>query len=99
VAVDILGRFAYVTNASSKISAYRIGARGAPTPVAGSPFPTGDVSSSVAVDPLGRFAYVTNRGDNNVSAYCIAQNGALTPVAGSPFPTAGNPPASIAISP
>jgi 6-phosphogluconolactonase len=98
-----LGRFVYVANAySNTVSAYRIGANGALTPVARSPFPTGDVPASVAVDPLGRFVYVANAFSNTVSAYRIGANGALTPVPGSPFTagfTAGSEPSSVAVDP
>jgi 6-phosphogluconolactonase (cycloisomerase 2 family) len=90
VAVDPFGRFVYVTNVgSSNVSAFRINKNGALTPVAGSPFPTGNVvdsgSMSVAVDPLGRFVYVSNMDSNNISAFRIGKNGALTPINGSPF--------------
>jgi 6-phosphogluconolactonase len=107
VAVDPLGRFVYVANlgvfsgSSGNVSAYRIGANGALTPVAGF-FPTGDNPFSVAVDPLGRFVYVANAeflpDPGTVSAYRIGANGALTPVAGSPFPTGGAA-AFVAVSP
>jgi 6-phosphogluconolactonase len=52
VAVDPLGRFAYVANLpDNTISAYRIGLNGALTPVAGSPFQTGKAPYSIAIDP------------------------------------------------
>jgi 6-phosphogluconolactonase (cycloisomerase 2 family) len=72
VAVDPVGRFAYVANFDDNtVSAYRIGLDGALTPGTGSPFPTGDRPASVAVDLLGRFVYVANSGSNDVSAYHI----------------------------
>jgi 6-phosphogluconolactonase (cycloisomerase 2 family) len=100
--------FAYVaTNSSAtgigNVSAYTINATtGALTPVPGSPFAAGSVSSSVAVSPNGQFAYVVNSfsagGIGNVSAYTInATTGALTPVPGSPF-AAGSGPFSVAVS-
>jgi 6-phosphogluconolactonase len=114
VAMDPLGRFVYVVNVStgnfsaSGISVYRIAANnGALTPVAGSPFLTGESPLqpfSVAVDPLGQFIYVVDgfNGSNfstsgNVWAYRIAENGVLTPIAGSPFPEGF--PASVVVSP
>jgi 6-phosphogluconolactonase len=81
---SLRAQFVYVANlGSSNVSAYRIGSTGALTPVAGSPFTSGDELWSIAVDPTGKFAYVTNEFDNNVSAYSIESNGALTPVSGS----------------
>ena len=103
LAGPLRGEFVYVANENGNgsllgsVSAYRIGPHGALTPVAGSPFPAGDLSLSVAVDPRGRFAYVANEG-GNVSAYRIGPHGALTPVAGSPFP-AGAGPLSVAVDP
>jgi 6-phosphogluconolactonase len=50
--VDPLGRFAYVANSfGNNVSAYSIGANGALTPVAGSPFAAGSGPDPVAVDP------------------------------------------------
>src|SRR6202011_5491398 len=61
VAVDLLGRFAYVANVSGSVSAFRIESDGALAPVKGSPFATGGLGPLLAaVDHLGRFAYVTN---------------------------------------
>jgi 6-phosphogluconolactonase len=93
VAVDPFGRFVYVTNdQSSSVSAFRINKSGALSPVAGSPFPTGNhldgEAMSEAVDPLGRFVYVSSMNSNNISAFRISKNGGLTLVNGSPF-TAG----------
>jgi 6-phosphogluconolactonase len=52
VAVDLLGRFAYVPNSfNNNVSAYRIGDNGALTPVAGSPFAAGTFPVSVAFGP------------------------------------------------
>ncbi|HEX2711883.1 MAG TPA: beta-propeller fold lactonase family protein [Candidatus Acidoferrales bacterium] len=105
VAVDPMGRFAYVANEGSpvlggNVSAYTIdGATGALTPVPGSPFPAGAGPHSVAVDPTGQFAYVANANSGNVSAYTIdGATGALTPVPGSPFP-AGPQAFSVAVDP
>ncbi len=99
VAVDPMGKFAYVANGGDNtVSAYSIGANGALTPVPGSPFAAGSSPGSVAVDPTGKFAYVANGGDNTVSAYSIGANGALTPVPGSTF-AAGSEPDSVAVDP
>jgi 6-phosphogluconolactonase len=100
VAVDPWGRFVYVTNYGTYLlSAYRIGAGGALTPVPGSPFTTGVLPTAVTVDLSGRFVYVANSYiANSVSAYSIGANGALTPVPGAPFP-AGDEPHSVAVAP
>jgi 6-phosphogluconolactonase len=93
-------QFVYVANEEShNVSAYRIGANGALTPVAGSPFPAGSRPRSVVVDPTGKFAYVANKFGDNVSAYSIAANGALTPVPGSPFAAGSFFPVSLAVDP
>jgi len=98
---SLRAEFLYLANVGSyNISAYQIGKNGSLTPVPGSPFPAGNLPTSVAVDPLGRFAYVTDFGSdsNNISAYQIGKNGSLTPVPGSPF-SAGIAPFSVTISP
>ncbi len=98
VAVDPTGRYVYVANYSSNsVSAYRIGAGGALTAVAGSPFPTGALPGSVAVDSTGHYLYVVNTGDKTVSAYTINQNsGVLTQISGSPYTGGYNPQAVVA---
>jgi hypothetical protein len=99
LAAPLRAQFAYVPNVgSNNVSAYSIGANGALTPVAGSPFAAGNNPNSVAVNPTGEFAYAVNFRSNNVSAYSIGADGALTPVAGSPF-AAGNNPNSVAVNP
>jgi len=54
------------------VSAYDIGSNGAPTPIQGSPFATGNSPTKMAVDQMARFAYVANWGDDSLSAYSIA---------------------------
>ena len=105
VTVNPAGTFAYVSNEGNiiispknNVSAYSIGANGALTPVAGSPFAAGGYPTSVSINPAGTFAYVSNSGSNNVSAYSIGANGALTPVPGSPF-AAGTGPTSVTVNP
>jgi 6-phosphogluconolactonase len=53
IAVDPLGRFAYVANSNDNtVSGYRIDAKtGVLIPVEGLPFPAGNTPLSVAVDP------------------------------------------------
>ena len=99
VAVSPNGSFLYVSNrGSNSVFAYTIGATGALTAIAGSPFPAGTNPSAVEVSPNGDFLYVSNEGSNDVSAYMIGGTGALTPVTGSPF-AAGTTPSGVAVSP
>ena len=101
LAAPLQAQFAYVVNdATNDVSAYSIGANGALTPVAGSPFATGMTPFSVAVSPTAKFAYVANDTSNNVSAYNIGADGALTQLTslGSPF-AAGTNPISVAVDP
>lgn len=103
VVVDRSGQFVYVANHdSNNVSAYSIklwdDARGALTPIPGSPFAAGIGPHGVTVDPTDRFVYVANHLSNNVSAYKVARRGrargALVPISGSPF--AGLSPLSVA---
>src|SRR5271165_567452 len=105
IAVDVLGRFLYVSNVNGfispgTVSAYSIGPTGALKAVPGSPFQTtGTEPRAIAVDFLGRFVYVANANlgsEGTISAYRIGLDGALTPVVGSPFQT-GIEPYSIAV--
>ena len=99
MAVDPLGRFAYVTNTTSNsVSAYTINSStGALTAVPGSPFASGAEPIGITVDPSGRFVYVANSGDNTISAYTISSStGALTQIL-SPVPEPGLNPGSLAV--
>ena len=101
MAIDPVGKFAYVANfGSNDVAAYSIDATtGVLKKVKGSPFAAGTGPYSVAVEPSGKFAYVANLGSNNVSAYAIdANSGALTPVNGSPF-EAAHEPISLTVDP
>jgi 6-phosphogluconolactonase (cycloisomerase 2 family) len=103
VAVDPLGRFAYVTDDSGlngpqddNVAIYAIdGTTGALTGIglAG----TGMGPRFVAVDPTGKFAYVANFLSNDVSMYTInGTTGALTSIG---TIAAGSAPTSIAVHP
>ncbi|MDM0032843.1 beta-propeller fold lactonase family protein [Variovorax sp. J22P271] len=87
IAADPVGRFVYVTNATS-VWAYTVDAgTGALSPLAGAPV-SAPASNGIAVDPKGRFAYTV--GSGIVSAFAIdASSGALS-LAGAPIsiPTA-----------
>jgi 6-phosphogluconolactonase (cycloisomerase 2 family) len=95
MAVDPAGKFLYITEPNvNQVAAYVIGANGALTAVAGSPFDTNDTRPTAAtIDASGHYLYVSNQASlqGTVSAFSIdAGTGALTAIAGSPFPTAAN---------
>src|SRR5260370_10401282 len=61
LAPPLRAQFVYVANhGNNNVSAYRIAADGALTPVPGSPFAAGSAPISVAVDPTGNFDCVLN---------------------------------------
>lgn len=79
IAIDPLGKFAYVANlGSDDISVYSInGTTGALT-LTGTTA-AGSSPTSIVVHPSGKFAYVTNSGSNDISMYSInSTTGALT---------------------
>jgi 6-phosphogluconolactonase (cycloisomerase 2 family) len=91
----------YVANGTlSNISAFNIGATGALSAVAGSPFSVGAGANvqGMAIDPKGLFLFATDSANNKVAAFSIAASGALAPVAGSPF-AAGTAPVSVTVDP
>jgi len=107
VVVDPSGQFAYVQNFysdatvqpnTSNVSAFRIGAAGGLTFIAGSPFALGTGSgSSMAVTSC--CLYAANTYASTVTGYSIdPATGALSPLAGSPFPDV-QPPTSVTLDP
>ena len=99
MAVDLSGKFVYVTNFfGNNISGYAIDpVTGALAAIAGSPFSVEANPYFVAVESSGKFVYVANLFDNNISGYRInSATGALTAVACSPF--AGTRPANLAFT-
>jgi len=97
IAMDPLGRFAYVTNYfNGNVSSYSVNKlTGALTGI-GPNAPSGTYPYSAAVDPSGRFTYVANPGSNDVSTYSIDQTTGLLTSLG-PNVHAGNGASSIAI--
>jgi 6-phosphogluconolactonase (cycloisomerase 2 family) len=97
LAIDPSGKFLYVANqGSGNVSAFTIGAGGALSAVAGSPFASGSGAASrplgASVDPTGNFLYVSNNADGTVSGWRInTTTGALTAVPGSPYATGTGP--------
>ena len=74
VAVDPSGKYVYVaaTLNFGHVLAYSVNATtGALSPVAGSPFSTGNFPIAVAVDPSGKFVYVANYSSASVSQFSI----------------------------
>ena len=94
-------RFAYVANAGDgSISGFTVTATGGLKPVAGSPFPAGNLSFSITATPDGVFAYAPSASAGTVSAYRIdSETGALTQIVGSPFSITGLSAYSSAITP
>ena len=87
IAIDPAGRFAFVGHSDNGgvpggVSVYTINQRsGALTPVTGSPFAAGFLTTAVEVDPSGSYVYAVNTGGSstNVSAYAINRStGALS---------------------
>ena len=101
-AINRTDKFLYVANGGSdNVSAYAIGANGALTEVAGSPYPTGRGALSVVADPSGKFVYVaTGRTTtNDIAAFSVDQaSGVLTPLAATPLIAARSNPRSLAIA-
>src|SRR6266480_3448658 len=92
----------FVTGAnSSRVAVLRSSAGGALSPVAGSPFATGDGPYAVAATPDGRRVYTANDFSPTVSGFNVHAGGALTPISGSPFTVGSSSadPVGLAIPP
>lgn len=85
VASDATSSYVYATDfASGNVLGYSVAPStttvpGALTPLAESPFPSGNQPSAIVVDPSYPFAYVANSLDSTVTAYSMS-NGALTSI-------------------
>jgi 6-phosphogluconolactonase (cycloisomerase 2 family) len=77
---------------------FTVGANGALTPVAGSPFEAGVQASAIASDPTNRFVYVTDFASNGLIAYTIQDGSTLAFLHNGPFNT-GKEPSAIVIDP
>src|SRR5262249_3449146 len=95
-------RFLYVVHGDgNKMTAYRIGARGALTPLPGSPFaavPGIADFTSVAVDPTGRFLYTTDALNEKIREYTLDPVTGAPAIPGSAFPL-GNNGAAMVVDP
>jgi len=104
--VDPTGRYLLGTTSvasSSAIQVYQIDqTTGTLTPVAGSPFLTGNTGDvAIAFDPQGQFLFTADSNSNAVSVLRFdSTTGVLTPVPGSPFSAgAGTKPSALAVEP
>ena len=73
------------------VSSFQIGANGALTPVAGSPFATANSAGfasaiGLAADPAGKFLFVGDHMAQAIVPFSITSSGALTPVSALPTP-------------
>jgi 6-phosphogluconolactonase (cycloisomerase 2 family) len=84
--IDSKGQFLYAADSgNNQVFSFSIGANGALTPVAGSPFAAGTQPVSLAIDGTSAFLYTANKGSNDISGFTV-KAGVLTQVTGSPFP-------------
>ena len=98
IAIDKNTAYAFIARsgtAGTGVAVYTIGAGGALTSVAGSPFAAGSQPYSVVLNVANNYVYVANRGDGTISAYTLGTGGVLTPVTNSPF-ASGNSPVALA---
>ena len=86
VAVDSTVSHLYIARSGQNggLAEYTIGANGALTSVAGSPFAAGAQPLSVVLDSTGKYAYVANGSDGTISGYSVG-NGVATALNGSPY--------------
>lgn len=101
IAVDPLGRFAYVTNSGTNdVSAFRLdSATGALSEIAGSPIAVSGGPTSVALEPTGRFAYVANLTGSTISILAIDQVTGLPALNDTVQLTASSGPRSLTVDP
>jgi 6-phosphogluconolactonase (cycloisomerase 2 family) len=67
------------------------------TPIAGSPYVTGNNPLGLAITPNGGFLYTANKVDNSISEFTINPDGSLTPLANSPIGESYSGPVSLLI--
>lgn len=82
VAVDLSGKFLYVTALNSnKIYGYTINSTtGVPSLIGSSPYATGGGPAFIATDAAGQFVFVGNQSTSNISVFRISTGtGVLTP--------------------
>ena len=74
---------------SGSVGVYRIGAGGALSAAAGSPFPIDGLGSGATVTPDGRYYYVAGL-ERSINGFLVGTEGTLTAVSGSPAPFHAN---------
>lgn len=81
------GNFLYVTGEESQgqstggvIEAFPLNQGVLGSPVAGSPFLTGNIPLGLTVDSAGAHLYTANKQDNSISPFTINSDGSLTPL-------------------
>ncbi len=67
------------------VGVYTVGAAGALSSVAGSPFAAGQGTFDVTIDTTGNYLYAANRTDGTISGYAIGVGGTLSALNGSPY--------------
>lgn len=97
MALDPLGRFAYVANDDGTVSQFTIAADGRLSPMFPSAVLAGLNPTSITVSPSGANAYVTN-GDGTVSQFTIGATGQLTAMVPASV-LAGPSPTSVVVDP
>ena len=91
-------RTVVVANAGTNdVASFGAAQAGGLTPVAGSPFDSGNEPTGVTFSPDARFAYVTTLNDDTVTRYSVGVGGALTELGATP--TGGNLPTGLAFTP
>jgi len=80
LAMDPLGRFAYVAAASPpRLAGYEIASNDGALTNIGTPTLASSVPACMEIDPTGQFAYVGYTSDTIVSVYSIGSTGSLSP--------------------
>jgi 6-phosphogluconolactonase len=79
--------FLYIARSGTNggVAVYSIGAGGQLNSVAGSPFASGNQTTSLVIDSTGAFLYAANQKDGTISGYTIATGGILSAISGSPY--------------
>jgi 6-phosphogluconolactonase (cycloisomerase 2 family) len=101
----VANQFSSTNTSPGRIAVFALDASsGIPTPVAGSPFATGGITSVVVAHPTKNFVYANSAVGADLTASITAfkidpDTGVLTPVTGSPFATGGQNPSFVRIDP
>jgi 6-phosphogluconolactonase len=80
------------------VFSFTVGASGALTAGAGSPYQAGVKPSAIAAEPANRFVYVTDFASNQMIGYTVTSTSTLTYMLNGPYKT-GNEPTAITVEP